>query len=184
MPLDEVLTITVPDREYYDQEKEEFITFKGQTLQMKHSLLSLAKWEARWNKSFLSSVEKSNEEILDYIRCMTITQNVDPTVYSRLTQKNMEEINDHINAKMTATTFTKTDNRKSKEVITAEIIYYWMISYNIPIEFQKWHLNRLLTLIEVFSRKNAPPKKMSKGEIMRRNHALNMQRRKALGSKG
>lgn len=184
MIYDEVLTIVVPAHEFYDQVKEEFFTLKEQTLQLKHSLFSLAKWEAHWNKPFLSTKEKTTEEVLDYIRCMTITQNVDPSVYKRFSKENMDDITNYINAKMTATTFSDKGGRSNREVLTAEVIYYYMIELNIPFECQKWHLNRLLTLIKVCSIKKTPPKKMSKSEIMRRNHSLNMARRSALGSKG
>lgn len=179
------ITIVVPSTEFFDPVKDEFFQVKEQTLQLQHSLVSLAKWEQKWNKPFLSKEEKTQEEMLDYIRCMTINQNVDPGVYKRLSSANYEEINKHINAPMTATTFSDKDNRRgSREIITAEIIYYWMISLGIPFECQKWHLNTLLTLIKVCSIKNAPSKKMSKKDLLSRNHSLNMARRNALGSKG
>lgn len=179
-----MLSIVVPEREYYDEDKNEFIHSKETTLQLEHSLVSLSKWESKWNKPFLSSKDKTDEEILDYIRCMTITQNVDPSVYLRLSKKNVEQIVNYINLRMTATTFSDRENGKKGEIITAEIVYYWMISLNVPFECQKWHLNRLLTLIKVCSIKNTPPKKMSKNEILNRNRALNASRRRALGSKG
>lgn len=179
-----MLSIVVPEREYYDEDKNEFIHSKETTLQLEHSLVSLSKWESKWNKPFLSSKDKTDEEILDYIRCMTITQNVDPSVYLRLSKKNVEQIVNYINLPMTATTFSDRENGKKGEIITAEIVYYWMISLNVPFECQKWHLNRLLTLIKVCSIKNTPPKKMSKNEILNRNRALNASRRRALGSKG
>lgn len=178
------LVITIPEQEFYDQEKEEFFKTKAQTLQLEHSLLSLSKWESKWHKPFLSTVEKTQEETLDYIRCMTITQNVDPSVYRRLSPDNYKAITDHINAPMTATTFSDKDNRKSKEIITSELLYFYMTALNIPMEFEKWHLNKLLVLIKICSIKNAPSKKMSKREILRNNHALNMARRSALGSRG
>jgi hypothetical protein len=178
-----MLQITIPSVEYYDSVKEEFVEAKETTIRLEHSLLSLSSWESKWNKPFLSS-EKSAEEVLDYIRCMTLTQNVDPRVYTRLTKENIEAINNYIDAPMTATTFT-TDNKVSKkETITAEIIYYWMIASNIPFECQKWHLNKLLTLIKVCSIKNAPPKKMSKRKTMTNNAAINAARRQALGTRG
>lgn len=179
-----MLSIVVPEREYYDEDKNEFIHSKETTLQLEHSLVSLSKWESKWNKPFLSSKDKTDEEILDYIRCMTITQNVDPSVYLRLSKQNVEQIVNYINLPMTATTFSDRENGKKREIITAEIVYYWMISLNVPFECQKWHLNRLLTLIKVCSIKNTPPKKMSKNEILNRNRALNASRRRALGSKG
>lgn len=179
-----MLTIVVPEREYFDDDKNEFVHTKEVTLQLEHSLVSLSKWEAKWNKPFLSTNDKTDEEILDYIRCMTVTQNVDKSVYYRLSKENIEKINNYINLPMTATTFSDKNTSRNKETITAEIVYYWMIALNIPFECQKWHLNRLLTLVKVCSIKNTPPKKMSRNEIFNRNRALNASRRKALGTKG
>ncbi len=180
-----MLILTVPAAEYYDWNNNEFIYTKEQTLKLEHSLVSLSKWEAKWHKSFLSTENKTPAEILDYYRCMTINENVDPGVYERLTLENQNAIQEYMNAPMTATTFSDKDNgRKSREIITAELIYYWMISLEIPFECQKWHLNRLMTLIKVCSIKNAPAKKMSKGEILKNNYALNAARRRSLGTRG
>lgn len=180
-----MLRITIPAVEQWDEEKQEFISTKEQTLSLEHSLVSLSKWESKWCKAFLTKQKKTFEETLDYVRCMTLTQNVDPEVYKYLTDRNIDEINRYIEAPMTATYFSEDKNGKtSREQITAEIIYYWMISLNIPFECQKWHLNRLLTLIKVCNIKNTPPKKRSKKEIMSRNAALNAARRKRLNTKG
>lgn len=180
-----MLRITVPAAEFFDEVREEFVYTKEVTLQLEHSLVSLSKWESKWNKAFLGRQEKTDEEILDYVRCMTLTQNVDPEVYTRLSAQNYAAINAYIEAPMTATYFSEDKQSKgNREVVTSELIYYWMISYNIPVEFQKWHLNRLLTLIRVCNIKNSPPKKRSKRELMRRNAALNAARRNRLGSKG
>lgn len=179
-----MLTITVPACEMYNERTEEFITYKEQTLQLQHSLVSLSKWESKWCKAFLSKEKKTEEETLDYIRCMTITQNVNPEVYTRLTRSNIEDINRYIDARMTATTFYENSNSGNKELITSELIYYWMISYNIPMECQKWHLNRLLTLVRVCSIKNNPPKKRGKREIASNYASLNAARRKKLNTKG
>ena len=180
-----MLYITVPETELFDESSGEFISIKEQTLQLEHSLVSLSKWESKWNKSFLSKSEKTEEETIDYIKCMTITQNVKPEVYKCLTRSNMKEINDYISAPMTATSFFEIDEKKpNKEKITSELIYYWMIALNIPFECQKWHLNRLLTLIRVCNVKNAPPKKVSKGEMINKYAAINAARRKKLNSKG
>ena len=133
-----MLQITVPAVEYYDEAKNEFINKKEQTLQLEHSLVSLSKWESKWKKPFLGKGEKTSEETLDYVRCMTMTKNVDPEVYSRLTNANIQAINDYIGDSMTATTFSKAHgDRPSRETITSELIYYWMIAYNIPPEYQK-----------------------------------------------
>ena len=180
-----MLTITIPAREMFDEKTQTFLTTKEQTLQLEHSLVSLSKWESKWCKPFLSKEEKTLEQTIDYIKCMTITQNVDPNVYLGLSRSNIEEINKYIESPMTATTFSQhNQSNSSGENTTAELIYYWMISFNIPMECQKWHLNRLLTLIRVCNVKNTPPKKMSRGEIMRRNAALNASRRKQLNSSG
>ena len=181
-----MLTITVPiSPEGWDEEKQEFVEPKSQTLQLEHSLVSLSKWESKWQKPFYSKKDMSNEETLDYIKCMTLTKNVDPDVYNHLTQENIKTILDYIRKPMTATTFGKeTDSGANLEVITSELIYYWMIASNIPFECQKWHLNRLITLIRVCSVKNAPPKKRSKRDIMSRNAALNAARRKQFNSNG
>lgn len=178
-----MLNIVVPDQEFFNEETQEFFTLKGQTLQLEHSLVSLSKWESKWNKPFLSKNEKTLKETIDYIKCMTITQNVKPYIYDMLTNENILDINKYIDSPMTATTFN-VQNTPSREIITSEIIYYWMISLNIPLECQKWHLNRLLTLIRVCNLKNAPSKKMSKKEIISRNAALNAARRKKLNTKG
>ncbi len=180
-----MLQIVIPAAEYWDEQNNEFITVKEQTLQLEHSLVSLAKWESKWCKTFLSKEEKTEEETLDYIRCMTLTQNVNPEVYSRLTKANMDQISAYIEAPMTATYFSEDKGgRPNRERVTNELIYYWMVALNIPFECQKWHLNRLLTLIRVCNIKNQPPKKMSKKDIMSRNASLNAARRKQLNTKG
>lgn len=180
-----MLQIVIPGQEFWDEQKQEFINTKEQVLQLEHSLISLSKWEAKWCKVFLSKQEKTQEETIDYIKCMTITPNVDPKIYNHLTRENIKEIEDYIAAPMTATYFSS-DNagKSSREQVTSELIYYWMIALNIPFECQKWHLNRLLTLIKVCNIKNQPPKKMSKREIMSRNAALNAARRQQLNTKG
>lgn len=182
-----MLQITIPAAEMWDERKQEFVYTKEQTLQLEHSLVSLSKWESKWGKPFLAKQkkEKTLEEILDYVRCMTLTQHVDPEVYRYLTNANIDAINKYIEAPMTATYFLEDKLRKtSREQITSELIYYWMIALNIPFECQKWHLNRLFTLIRVCSIKNQPPKKRSRKEIMSRNTALNAARRKRLNTRG
>lgn len=181
-----MLQIAVPiTKEGWDEEKEEFIKPQVKILQLEHSLISLSKWESRWCKPFLSSKEKTDEEIMDYIKCMTITQNVDPDLYNHLTAENIDDINTYIYAPMTATTFSEDKTSKvNREIITSELVYFWMVSLQIPFECQKWHLNRLLTLIRVCNVKNQPPKKMNKRDVMNRNAALNAARRKQLNTKG
>lgn len=179
-----MLTITIPARELYDEKNQMFFNTKEQTLRLEHSLVSISKWESKWRKAFLKKDEKTNEEIIDYIKCMTITQNVDPNVYNFLTRSNINEIIEYIDNPMTATTFANNENNNSREVITSELIYYWMISFNIPMECQRWHLNRLLTLIRICSIKNTPPKKMNKREVANRYAKLNAARRNKMNSKG
>ena len=180
-----MLQITVPATEQWDESINEFVYAKETVLQLEHSLVSLSKWESKWCKPFLSNEEKTDEETLDYIRCMTITQNVKPEVYNCLTVDNIQQIRNYINAPMTATYFSERGPSKSSgELVTSELIYYWMIALNIPVKFEKWHINRLLTLIKVCNIKNEPPKKMSRNEILSRNAALNAARRKQLHTKG
>lgn len=180
-----MLEIVLPTIESWDEQKQEFVYSKEQKLQLEHSLVSLRKWESKWCKPFLGKDEKTQEETIDYIRCMTITQNVKPETYNRLTKKHIDQIVEYIGAPMTATTFSKSNDRPSREIVTAELIYYWMIALNIPIEeCQKWHLNTLLTLIRVCNIKNTPPKKRSKRDIISQNAALNAARRQQTNSKG
>ena len=181
-----MLKIDVPiSPEGWDELKQEFVEPEIVTLSLEHSLVSLSKWESKWCKPFLSNSEKTNEETIDYIKCMTITQNVDPDVYNHLSVKNIEDINKYIYAPMTATTFSDDKNSKSnREIITSELVYYWMVALQIPFECQKWHLNRLLTLVRICNVKNQPPKKMSKRDVMSRNAALNAARRKQFNSNG
>ena len=180
-----MLTITIPGQEFWDEKKEEFIQTKGVTIQLEHSLISLSKWESKWHKPFLGRDDRTDEETLDYIRCMTITPNVDPKVYELIDNKAVDEISEYIKDSMTATWFSNRNGEETKkEVITSEIIYYAMIINGIPFECQKWHLNRLLTLIQVCNEKNKPQKKRSTKEIAREQAAINAARRKALHSKG
>lgn len=180
-----MLQITIPSVELYDDLKDEFIITKEQTLQLEHSLVSLAKWESKWKKPFLINKEKTFLESIDYIRCMTITQNVLDINYNYITDEIIKEVTKYIEDPMTATTFSKNETQKiSREVITAEIIYYWMVTFTIPFECQKWHLNRLLTLINVCNIKNQPQKKIGKKELNDRNSQLNAIRKSQLNTTG
>ena len=180
-----MLQIKIPATEAWDEDKEEFIqTSHEQVLQLEHSLVSISKWEAKWCKPFLTKEDKTYEETLDYIKCMTITQNVKDETYNRLTKSNINEINNYISESRTATTFSDNKSGTNREIITSELIYYWMISLNIPMECQKWHINRLLTLIRVCNVKNTSPKKMNKREIASRYASLNAARRKQFNSRG
>jgi len=177
--------VIVPQTELYDEITEEFANVKGEQFQIEHSLVSLSKWESKWRKPFISKEAKTREETMDYIRCMTVTRNIDDSVYDRISGKVLDEIGGYINSSMTATWFADDPNApKSREIITAEIIYHWMIALNIPMECQKWHLDRLLTLIKVCSIKNQPPKKRGKKEMLAQRRALNQSRRAKYNSKG
>lgn len=179
-----MIDIIIPEAEYFDEQTMRFTYSKEQKLTLEHSLIAISKWESKFEKPFLSS-EKTTEEVIYYIKCMTITQNVRPETYLRLSAKNLEDIQKYIEAPMTATTFKKIEKRGGKkEIITAELIYYWMIAFNIPFECQKWHLNKLLTLIEVCARKNEPPKKMSRKEISAQHRAINKINRERFHTKG
>ena len=182
-----MLQIKVPlAPEGWDEKKEEFVPAIEYTLRLEHSLVSLSKWESKWCKPFLTKKPLSYEETIDYIRFMTLNQNVDPEVYNHISRANLKEIEDYISDPMTATTFRedKSQTRPNREQVTAELIYHWMISMEIPFECQKWHLNRLITLIKVRNIKLTPPKKRSTNEIMRSNAALNAARKKQFNSRG
>lgn len=183
-----MLTITIKGKRSYNQKTKEFIYGKDTTLSLEHSLVSISKWEGKWHKPFISKDPKTPEETIDYIKCMTITQNVDPAVYSNLTKENVDAINAYIENPMTATWFNEQKgggpSRRNSETITSELIYYWMVALQIPFECQRWHLNRLLVLIRICNIKNQPSKKASKQDTLRRNAELNAARRKKLNTKG
>lgn len=180
-----MLSIIIPDLELWDEQKEEFVYKKGMTIQLEHSLVSLSKWESKYCRPFLNKEEKTREQIIEYIKCMTVTQNVKPELYGQLSEENIREIEAYIDSPMTATTFSQEFGKKTNgEQVTAELIYYWMVAMNIPFECQRWHLNRLMTLIRVCSIKNKPPKKRNTRDIMRRNAAMNAARRKQYNTRG
>lgn len=181
-----MLEISIAARDLFDERTQEFISFKGALIKLEHSLLSISKWEAKWHRPFLSDkIKMSEEELIDYIRCMTITQNVCPETYYALSNDNIEEIRRYIDNPMTATWFNDKDKAGNKrKTITSEIIYYWMVSLGIPFSCEKWHLNRLLTLIRVCNIESAPKKRMSKGDIYKQNSTINRARRQMMGSRG
>lgn len=179
-----MLTIDIPEIELFDNRTQEFITYKPITVNLEHSLVSISKWESKWHKPFLDKRSpKTREELTDYIRCMTLTQNVNYDIYNHLPAEVIDKINNYLEDPMTATTISKKNNHGPNQIITSELIYYWMIALGIPFECQKWHINRLLTLIEVCNVKSNP-KKMSKKDIYSQNAALNKMRRQAAKSKG
>lgn len=180
--------ITIQPIEFWDEKNERFIVVDKPTdITIEHSLVSISKWEAKWKKAYLTNKQKSGEELLDYIKCMTITQNVDDKVYLALNKENIEEISEYINDSMSATVFPSgrsASAQYSRDTITSEMIYYLMASNNIPIEFQKWHLNRLLTLLKIFEVKNAPHKKMSKRELISNYASINAANKAKFHTKG
>lgn len=181
-----MLQIVVPSREFWDEKKEEFILTKEYTLLMEHSLISISKWESIYHKPFLDKKEKTQEELMDYIKFMTITQNVPDEVYLYLTEQNIKDITDYIQDKRTATWFSDKENgpKGRSQTITSELIYYWMVALQIPWDAERWHLNRLLTLVTVCNEMNKPKKKMSKSSILKRNASLNEERLRRLGTSG
>ena len=180
-----MLKIIVLGTEHFNEESQEFSTIGDVSLELEHSLVSLSKWESIYEVPFLSVDRKTTEQVIEYIKCMTLTPNVPEEVYDHFSDDNFDKVNSYIDSKMTATWFNEPPGApKSKSVITAELIYYWMIAFEIPFECQYWHLNRLFTLIRVCNIKQEMPKKMSYLEIVARNRELNEQRRKQLGTKG
>ena len=179
-----MLTITIPSYELFNDVTQEFISENERVIQLEHSLLSISEWESRWNKPFLSNMEKTSNEILDYVRCMTLTEGVPETAYLYIDNEQYKLINDYIAAPMTATTISEPPGKVSREIMTSELLYYYMIAANIPFECERWHLNRLLTLIRICSIKSQPEKKRPINEVMKSNAALNAARKKQFNTKG
>lgn len=180
-----MLHITVLEAEEFNNATQEFVSETAGVLVLEHSLVSLSKWESKFEKPFINQVTKTDEETIAYFHCMDQGADTPPELFTKLSQKNVDDIQAYIDAKMTATWFSEEPKKgPGGEAITSELIYYWMISLDIPFECQDWHLNRLLTLIQVCNRKNAPARKMSKSEIIAKQRELNAQRRAASGSSG
>lgn len=184
-----MLEVIIPDQNgLYDEDNNRFVSIKGAKLELEHSLVSLQKWESIWHKPFLDKKEKTYDEIVSYLRCMTVSSDVtDQNIYYFISPDDLKRVIDYMNDSMTATWFSDGGNAPGmhkNDVVTAEVIYYWMITLNIPSEYRYWHLNQLLTLIKTVSLKNAPDKKMSKSEERAQRHALNKARRAKYKSKG
>lgn len=181
-----MLTLTVPGIELFDNETQRFSTTETTVLELEHSLVSLSKWEAKWNIPFLGRDKKTAEQIIDYIKIMTLTPNVPEDVYHRLSDENYSEIDKYINSKQTATWFREDPNTpKNREIITAEIIYYWMIALKIPQEYQEWHITRLFTLVRVLNQKNQPAKKNNNTQsAAAQRRALNEARQRQYNTTG
>ena len=181
-----MLSINIKSRELFDERTSEFITVKGGTLKLEHSLVSISKWESKWKIPFLSKKKRTNVQIDDYIRCMSVNGDPDPILIASISSKDKNRIIDYIDEKQTATWFTNLDDKRNtqSDIITSERIYYWMIAYKIPHEYEKWHLSRLLTLIESCNREKKKKKKMSQAEIIARNKVLNAERKARLHSRG
>lgn len=198
-----MIQIHIPEVvDFWDSVHEEFVNVKAYDLWLEHSLLSVAEWEARWHKPFLSKNEKTNEELIDYIRCMVRKRNVDeidPRTFLFIPESEMKRIQEYIEDDHTATSFRenpwekKQVGRQKEKVLTSEVIYYYMIALNIPMECQKWHLGRLQTLIKVCNEMNKemdPKYKDRKltvkeqSDMAKSYHELNAKRRAALGTKG
>ncbi len=184
-----MLEVLIPqNNNLYDETNEEFIFIPETRLVLEHSLISISKWESKYHKPYLKD-DKNYEETIDYIKCMTINK-VDDIVYYGINNDIIKQILDYIQDSMTATWFSKQKNGKpNNRIITSELIYYWMISLQIPFECEKWHLNRLLTLIRVCNeeqeaaQKKGSNKKLSKSALSSRA-ALNAARRSKYNSKG
>lgn len=175
-----MLNITIPAQQLWDSVKEEFIYTKETKLQLEHSLVSITKWEEKHHKTFLKDdPPKTRDETIDYIRCMTITQNINPDAYNYLTPDNMRSIEEYIKDPMTSLVFPK-ENRVSsnRDVLSHETLYYYMFKLGIPMECQKWHINALIALIKVFDIKDAPKKKSSTSDAYAEHRAAHAARRK------
>ena len=181
-----MLKITIPEQELFDNANQKFVTIDAVTFQIEHSLISLSKWESEWHVAFLDKKRKKTPaEIIDYIRCMTVTQNVKPETYLFITDAILKDVLDYVDNPMSATKVSEHNlGSPSTEPVTSEMLYAQMIMYGVPVEFEKWHLNRLMTLLKVLKKMNTPTKKMSKSEIFSRNRELNAWRKAHWGTAG
>jgi hypothetical protein len=180
-----MLKLIINQQEHYDEVNSEFVKLNGQTIELEHSLLSLSKWESIYQIPFLGPETKTSDQVMTYIKCMILTPDVDESIFQHFTQEDLDKIDKYINSKESATTFGIMPQQKGPgEVITSELIYYWMVAFNIPFECEKWHINRLFSLVRICNIKNSKPKKMSRHEIAEQNRALNEQRKKQYNTTG
>lgn len=180
-----MLRIRIEGEEFFDEVDNTFSTVGDIVLDLEHSLISLSKWEAEFQKPFLGPGEKTTDEIMEYVHAMIMTQDVPGNIMKRFSADHLTKVNEYIESNQSATTFgqmPKTPGRS--EIITSELIYYWMVAFNIPFECEQWHLNRLFALIRICNVKQSKPKKMSRNEIAARNRELNAQRKAQLGTTG
>lgn len=185
-----MLELTIDEQEIFNERTNEYLYTKKTFLQLEHSLISIHKWESKWHKSFLSTKEKTYEELTDYIRCMTINKVADDTIYRWIPPDQIKQIVEYIQNPMTAVMFRDPSligaSKRKEQIITAETIYYWMIELNIPVEFERWHLEQLLALIKFINAKHEDPKKRPKNrqEMAAERHRINLERRAKHHSKG
>lgn len=173
-----MLKVTIKGDESWDKEKRIFIYSPDIVLELEHSLVSVSKWEQKTKKPFLQG-EKTEEESRFYIECMSLTPEFPPEAQRKLSQSNMNEIADYIGDPMTATWFTETPSGTTSQIITSDLIYSWMIAYQIEFEAQHWHLNKLITLIKVIDHQRANAnKKRSSAEVARQQSRIAAERRK------
>lgn len=179
------IKIRIPELHLFNEATNEFFDIRETYITMEHSLVSISKWESKWHIPYLGPTPKTLEQSIDYLRCMTITQNVQPGIYNYIPESEMKRIKEYIEDPMTATKFREEEGKgKTKKSITSDYLYFCMVSYNVPVEFEKWHLNRLLTLLQVCSEENKPKKKRSKRSLTSDYAALNAARRAKMGTKG
>ena len=180
-----MLRLIIEGDEFWDEVQNLFSTINDEVIELEHSLFSVSKWESIYQKPFLASGDRTNEEVLGYIKAMILTPNVDPDVLNKLGKTHIDAIQEYVDSSQSATTFGMMSERQgSGEVITSELIYYWLVAFNIPFECQYWHLNRLFSLIRICNIKNSKPKKMSRNEMAQRYRDINAERKARLGTKG
>ncbi len=180
-----MLKLTVVGQELFNEETSEFIIGPDFVLELEHSLVSLSKWESKFQKPFLSKDQKSPEEVLAYIEFMILTEDLPENLMLSLTREHFDVVQNYIDSAESATTFGQLPKQRGRgETITSELVYYWLVAFQIPFEVERWHLNRLFALIRICNLKNQKPEKQSKGEKARQFRELNEKRRAQYGTTG